>query len=102
MLTTSNFPDIMLPAYQQSRLNCVFFIVFLLISLFFMQSIILAVVFEYYKKNLKNKMEAQLNDRTKQIELAFDEYDDGNKGYLTIDETKRFFHKVLDLNFDCP
>lgn len=47
-------------------------------------------------------MDAQLNDRTKQIELAFDEYDDGNKGYLTIDETKRFFHKVLDLNFDCP
>jgi Ion transport protein len=57
LLTTANFPDVMLPAYYESRYNCLFFIGYLLIGLYFMQNILLAIVFDNYKRHLENKVE---------------------------------------------
>ena len=51
-LTTANFPDVMLPAYDKSRASSLFFIVFLVLGLFFLQSILLAIVFDNYKRYL--------------------------------------------------
>jgi two pore calcium channel protein, plant len=51
-LTTANFPDVMLPAYNSSRYNCLFFIVYLLIGLYCLNNILLAVVFGNYKQRL--------------------------------------------------
>lgn len=36
LVTTSNFPGIMLPAYNENRWNAIFFLVFLLIGLYFL------------------------------------------------------------------
>lgn len=51
-LTTANFPDVMLPAYNSHRYNCLFFIFYLMIGLYCLQNILLAVVFGNYKQAL--------------------------------------------------
>ena len=52
LLTTANFPDFMLPAYNVSRGYCVFFILFLMIGLYFLLNVLLAIVFDNYTKKL--------------------------------------------------
>ena len=52
LMTTANFPDIMLPAYNVNRLNCISFIIFLIFGLYFLQNILLAIVIDNYKSRL--------------------------------------------------
>ena len=47
-LTTSNFPDVMLPAYQMNRISCVFFIFFISVGLFLLLNLLLAVFYANY------------------------------------------------------
>ena len=49
LLTTANFPDIMLPSYEENWLTCFFFIGFLCIVLYFLLSILLANVYTKFQ-----------------------------------------------------
>jgi hypothetical protein len=49
LMTTSNYPDIMLPAYQISRWNCFFFIIYLILGLFLMMNLLLAIFYSNFK-----------------------------------------------------
>jgi hypothetical protein len=49
LLTTANYPDVMMPAYNASRPNVLFFISFLLVGLFFCMNLVLASVYNNYK-----------------------------------------------------
>jgi hypothetical protein len=44
LLTTSNFPDVMLPAYDGARISCLFFVAFIVLGLFLLMNLILASV----------------------------------------------------------
>ena len=44
LLTTSNYPDVMMPAYNGDRITFLFFLAFLLIGFFFLMNLFLAVV----------------------------------------------------------
>ena len=57
LLTTANFPDIMLPAYQSSFYYTGFFVSYLVIGLYLLLNILLANVFSMYKRNLEQKLE---------------------------------------------
>ena len=50
LITTSNFPDIMLYAYNTSTWYTLYFIVFVLFGVFFLLNVLLGVIFENYKK----------------------------------------------------
>jgi len=50
LLTTANYPDVMLPAYNVARINCMFFMIFLLAGLYFLLNVLLAIVFDNFKK----------------------------------------------------
>lgn len=52
LMTTANFPDVMLPGYYERRLNSLFFIIYLVFGLYFLQNILLAVVIDIYKRRL--------------------------------------------------
>ena len=45
LLTTANFPDVMMPSYAKSRWSSVFFIIFLSVVLYFIMNLMLAIVF---------------------------------------------------------
>jgi hypothetical protein len=44
LLTTSNFPDVMLPAYDGARVSCLFFVAYIVLGLFLLMNLILASV----------------------------------------------------------
>ena len=57
LLTTANFPDVMLPAYEKSFWYAAIFVIYLIVGLYFLLNILLANVFSMYKKRLEMKME---------------------------------------------
>lgn len=71
LLTTANFPDVMMPAYSRSRWSCVFFIVYLSIELYFIMNLLLAVVFDTFNGVEKVKFKSLLLHKRSAIEHAF-------------------------------
>ena len=53
LLTTANFPDVMLPAYETGYFNSMIFVLYLIIGLYFFLNILLANVFSMYKRRLE-------------------------------------------------
>jgi len=71
LMTTSNYPDIMLPAYQDNRLNAIFFISFLVIGLFLIMNLLLAIIYS----NFKTRFEEQIEDRAEMRTIfLFDQF----------------------------
>ncbi|XP_018417245.1 PREDICTED: two pore calcium channel protein 1 [Nanorana parkeri] len=60
LLTTANFPDVMMPAYSRNRWSCIFFIVYLSIELYFIMNLLLAVVFDTFNEIEKKKFKSLL------------------------------------------
>ena len=55
LLTTANFPDIMLPAYSKNYWSCLFFVSYLIIGLYFVLNFLLANIFNKFKERLERK-----------------------------------------------
>ena len=77
LLTTANFPDVMLPAYDESFFYSIFFVVYLVIGLYFFLNILLANVFSMYKKRLESKQEKKFEARKNLLRAHFDKFDMG-------------------------
>jgi two pore calcium channel protein, plant len=99
LLTTANFPDVMLPAYNANRWFCLYFIGYLCMGLYFLQNVLLATVQYNYQRRIQKKVEQGTETRAQYIEAYFDKFDEDKKGHLTLPEAKEFFALVLDLNF---
>ncbi|XP_053276568.1 two pore channel protein 1 isoform X1 [Pleuronectes platessa] len=71
LLTTANFPDVMMPSYSKNRWSCVFFIVYLSIELYFVMNLLLAVVFDTFNDVEKMKFKSLLLHKRSAIDHAF-------------------------------
>uniref|UniRef100_A0A673MPH2 Two pore calcium channel protein 1-like n=1 Tax=Sinocyclocheilus rhinocerous TaxID=307959 RepID=A0A673MPH2_9TELE len=71
LLTTANFPDVMMPAYSKNRWSCIFFIVYLSIELYFIMNLLLAVVFDTFNGVEKMKFKSLLLHKRSAIEHTF-------------------------------
>ncbi|KAL6561617.1 mitochondrial thiamine pyrophosphate transporter [Orobanche minor] len=49
LFTTSNNPDVWIPAYKASRWYCLFFVLYVLLGVYFVTNLILAVVYDSFK-----------------------------------------------------
>lgn len=54
LMTTSNYPDVMLPAYQMSRMYFIFFGTYLLLGLFLIMNLLLAIIYSNFKARFEN------------------------------------------------
>ena len=77
----------------------IFFIGYLLVGLFFLLNVLLAVVFENYKKRLEERVTKRGIKRVNYIEKYYSLYDPHDKGFLSVREAKKFFALVLDLDY---
>ena len=53
LITTANFPDVMLPAYDVNFWNCLYFVLFLILGLYLFMNLLLANVFSVYRRRLE-------------------------------------------------
>ena len=99
LFTTSNFPDIMLPAYHTSTGYVLFFFIYLMFGLYFLFNTLLATIFTNYRKRLEIKVEKRESERQLFLERHFDELDKERKGWLNEKQAKQFFRTVLDFDY---
>ncbi|TFK04715.1 SWI/SNF-related matrix-associated actin-dependent regulator of chromatin subfamily A-like protein 1 [Platysternon megacephalum] len=71
LLTTSNFPDVMMPSYSRNPWSCIFFIVYLSIELYFIMNLLLAVVFDTFSDIEKRKFKSLLLHKRTAIRHAY-------------------------------
>lgn len=67
LITTSNYPDVMLPSYAQARHNSIFFIVYLVVGLFLLFNLLLAIFYSNYQER---------------VEASIDKYKEQRNAYL--------------------
>ncbi|XP_063310781.1 two pore channel protein 1 [Pelobates fuscus] len=71
LLTTANFPDVMMPAYSRNPWSCIFFIVYLSIELYFIMNLLLAVVFDTFNDIEKKKFKSLLLHKRTAIQHSY-------------------------------
>ncbi|XP_048581895.1 two pore channel protein 1 isoform X2 [Nematostella vectensis] len=55
LLTTANYPDVMMPSYAKSRWSVIFFIAYISVALYFLMNLLLAVVYDTFTSIEKDK-----------------------------------------------
>ena len=70
LLSTANFPDVMMPSYHFSPYTGFFFVVFLLFGLYYLMSIIFAVVYHHYHEDNSKFIEKMTENRAKALDWA--------------------------------
>ncbi|XP_058496744.1 two pore segment channel 3 [Solea solea] len=71
LVTTANSPDVMMPAYNSSFFFAIFFIVYILINTYIFMSVFLAVVYNNYKKYLKEEVRQLVRAKRHKMVRAF-------------------------------
>ncbi|GAB5359312.1 hypothetical protein AAMO2058_000533700 [Amorphochlora amoebiformis] len=71
LTTTANNPDVMMPAYRENRVFYVYFLVFCIVTIFFINNLILASVYEQYRKEIAAQAVEFGKNRRKNFKKAF-------------------------------
>ncbi|TDH15585.1 hypothetical protein EPR50_G00010300 [Perca flavescens] len=71
LVTTANSPDVMMPAYNNSYVYAIFFILYILINTYIFMSVFLAVVYNNYKKYLKEEVRQLVRAKRHKMVRAF-------------------------------
>ncbi|XP_066018883.1 two pore channel protein 1-like isoform X2 [Pocillopora verrucosa] len=72
LLTTANYPDVMMPAYIRSRWSFIYFAVYIAVVLYFLMSLLLAVVYDAFTNIVKNKFRKLFLHKRKGIRKAYE------------------------------
>jgi hypothetical protein len=71
----------------------------LVFGLYFLLNVLLAVVFDNYKKKLEERVSQKQEMRSEYISHFFFKYDKGLKGFLDVEESKPFLQIIMNLDF---
>ena len=99
-LTTANFPDVMMPAYDRSRFSSLYFIAFVCLGIFFLLNVVMAVVVREYSVAVALEAEEKRAFRDKCLKSAFDILDEnaGPPGKLPRFLMERVFSEFVSYN----
>jgi len=71
LLTTANYPDVMMPSYESNPLSAIFFISYLSINLYFLMNLMLAVVYDSFTRIEVGKFKKLFLHKRKACQHAF-------------------------------
>ena len=60
MVTTVNYPDVMMPSYNDNRLAGLYFVSFMILCFFFFMNLILATIFNAYEEEIDQEQSISL------------------------------------------
>ncbi|KAL4620412.1 hypothetical protein ACB092_06G152000 [Castanea dentata] len=94
LFTTSNNPDVWIPAYKASRWFCLFFVLYVLLGVYFITNLILAVVYDSFKDQLAKQVSVMDSTRRRILEKAFNLIDKNNHGFLDKEQCIQLFEEL--------
>ncbi|OVA14926.1 EF-hand domain [Macleaya cordata] len=94
LFTTSNNPDVWIPAYKESRWNSLFFVIYVLLGVYFLTNLILAVVYDSFKAQLAKQVAERDLMRKRILCKAFNLIDKYKNGFLHKDQCIRLFEEL--------
>ena len=94
LLTTANYPDVMMPAYNASRPSVLFFMSFLLVGLFFCMNLVLASVYNNYKLQMTERALVYHRKRREGLSAAFRKLDTNQSGFVRIASCARLLGEL--------
>ncbi|XP_068664764.1 two pore calcium channel protein 1A-like [Aristolochia californica] len=94
LFTTSNNPDVWIPAYKKSRWSCLFFVLYILLGVYFITNLILAVVYDSFKSQLAKQVAQVDATRTRILSKAFSLIDKDNREYLDRNQCISLFKEL--------
>jgi len=98
MVTTANYPDVMMPAYNDNRWTALYFVSFMILSFFFFMNIVLASIVNEYDTAVSERKQNHRQNATANLNKAFDLMD--NRGTGRIDrETVMALFCILNEDF---
>ena len=98
-ITTANYPDVMMPAYNENRVVAIYFISFMTLSFFYIMNLILAVAVNAYDESINERKRAR-EEMTKVLLLeAFTLLDHNNENVVS---RKSIMRVMTILNQDIP
>ena len=72
MQTTSNFPDVILGNYNETRYVGIYFFVYVVVTIFLLMSLVFALLYSYYSNNISEKnAETIANNKKENLMRAF-------------------------------
>ncbi|KAL4585328.1 hypothetical protein LXL04_009946 [Taraxacum kok-saghyz] len=95
LFTTSNNPDVWIPAYKSSRWYSIFFILYVLLGVYFVTNLILAVVYDCFKRELVKQVGEKDQMKTRMLSTAFHLIDERVIGFVDKDQC---IHLLEELN----
>jgi hypothetical protein len=98
-VTTANYPDVMMPSYNNNRLAVIFFVSFMIISFFFLMNLILAAVVNAYDESIERRKQMRKEITSENLTKAFQLMDPEKKGWISQETIMAVF---LILNEDFP
>ncbi|CAI0549730.1 unnamed protein product [Linum tenue] len=90
LFTTSNNPDVWIPAYKASRWYALFFVLYVLLGVYFVTNLILAVVYDSFKNQLVKQVAEADNMRKRTLMKAFSLIDK----FINLDEFADLCHAI--------
>ncbi|KAI3765444.1 hypothetical protein L2E82_15477 [Cichorium intybus] len=94
LFTTSNNPDVWIPAYKSSRSSSIFFVLYVLLGVYFVTNLILAVVYDSFKIELVKQVNTKDQMRTRILRKAFDLIDEKSVGTLDKKQCIELFEEL--------
>lgn len=94
LFTTSNNPDVWIPAYKVSRWYCLFFVLYMLLGVYFVTNLILAVIYDSFKNQLAKQVAEMDRMRRRILEKAFNLIDKSNLGFLKKEQCIHLFEEL--------
>ena len=82
LMTTANFPDVMLPAYNVHWTRTLFFIIFITLGLYFWLNLILASVFNIFKQRISLRDKVSREKRLIRIIDCMNKFSSTETDYL--------------------
>ncbi|KAF5481288.1 hypothetical protein F2P56_001953 [Juglans regia] len=94
LFTTSNNPDVWIPAYKASRWHCLFFVLYVLLGVYFVTNLILAVVYDSFKSQLVKQVSEMDSTRRRVLKKAFNLIDKHNCGFIDKEQCVQLFQEL--------
>ncbi|TMW62135.1 hypothetical protein Poli38472_009628 [Pythium oligandrum] len=95
-LTTANFPDVMMPGYDQTRISSLFFISFLTIGLLLMMHLVFASIYQNYRIEVSQRALEFARQRQKALKAAFQILYDSESHAGDLPEEKKVTSKAFE------